>query len=156
MGIVIEVGANSDKAASEVVHFFLRHPRHSTIASIQVLELNDRLRILEEDQPRNDGNGFLTRLASNSNLSANFYLENGDFISVYPPGHADSRTIFWRIVFESKNTALNMPSDLIFSKRGVAYVAISQDETLGLEAIPHLTNDNFPWNHWLLIDAKVK
>jgi hypothetical protein len=46
--------------------------------------------------------------------------------------------------------------DQLIKYRGIYYVALSVDDTLDLDDLDHVDKDNFPWEHWNLVVARIQ
>jgi hypothetical protein len=46
--------------------------------------------------------------------------------------------------------------DELVKRPGIYYAALSMDDTLDLHELDHVDKDNFPWEHWNLVAARIQ
>jgi hypothetical protein len=80
---------------------------------------------------------------------------NYRFVSVYPPKSFNTKLEVWRLIDETDGKLDERLLEDLSRFPGVEYVVVSAGETLDLEEFGHVNKTNFPWDHWLLVAAKL-
>ena len=79
----------------------------------------------------------------------------GGLISVRPPRCYGSTFPYWHIVADNRDGWDEPLLDKIVQFEGVCFAAISDDDTMDLHELDHVDENNFPWDHWRLVAARV-
>jgi hypothetical protein len=79
----------------------------------------------------------------------------GGHILVRPPHCYGSKFPYWYIVADNPDGWDQALLDKFIQLQGICYAAISDDDTLDLHELDHVDENNFPWDHWRLIAARV-
>jgi hypothetical protein len=76
-------------------------------------------------------------------------------ISVWPPKCFGSKFPYWHVLANSHDGWGEPFLDRIIQLQGIHFAAISDDDTMDLHELDHVDENNFPWDHWLLVAARV-
>jgi hypothetical protein len=79
----------------------------------------------------------------------------GGFIMVRPPRCYGSNFPYWHIVADNHDGWDEPLLDKIVQFQGICFAAISDDDTMDLHELDHVDENNFPWDHWRLVAARV-
>lgn len=81
--------------------------------------------------------------------------EGGLICNVYPPFFKNGCSPLWAAVFEGAVRTGTLREHGFQSIRGLRYAVLSIEETLDLDEMVSIEPDNFPWEHWRLVEAVV-
>ena len=79
----------------------------------------------------------------------------GGNILLRPPHCYGSEFPYWYIVANDLDGWEEPLLDQITLFHGICYAVISDDDTLDLHELDHVDENNFPWEHWRLVAARV-
>jgi hypothetical protein len=156
MGMVIDVGAQTRADVVAPVELLQNELRSDGQGAERLLVLTDARVAGHYTEFRGSKEELLHQFEVTDMLGFFIGVGVGRFISVYPPRSFNSKLAVWRIIAETNQHWDKVLLDNIIEFSGINYAIISQDEALDLDPFDRLNRDNFPWDHWQLIAAKLK
>jgi hypothetical protein len=93
--------------------------------------------------------------ASNA-LGFRMLLGQSRIILATPPKSFGTVSETWRVYAERRDDWAESLLDKIIELPAVEYAVICCEEALDLDAFAHVDTNNFPWEHWRLIAARIR
>jgi hypothetical protein len=151
VGIVIDVGVRSRQSVRGPVNLLLQFLRGNAENQIRIFILTDATTPGGNFADFNESyEQLMSKFEAGELCGFQIIAGQGRFICLWPP-----RFETWRIVGETNENLDEMLLDKLIVLPEIEYAAASQDEMLDIDQLDHVRRDNFPWDDWRLIAARV-